>query len=329
MQPTSEYSRRTALGVLGVTFASFIPGLAQAQSQQAIRIIVPYSPGGGPDLLARILAEELRQRRGEAAIVENKPGASGNIGTEVVARALPDGQTLLMAVNALVMNEGLYRSIPYDPVTSFAPVVEVATGALALVVHPSMNVGSFAEFLALVRSKPSEFNYSSPGRGTPQHLAMELLKLKSKINLTHVPYPGSAGASRDLVGGFVSASFLPVHTALPLIESGQIRVLAIGSPVRVTQLPQVPTLVELGVAEFDVDLWFGVLAPVGTPKEIIDRYNAALNEILATPSVRSVLEKNGLTARGGPPERLAELIAKDRARWAAVIRDAGIAPEQN
>jgi len=320
-------SRRMMLGILATAFAPMRPSLAQVPSQHTIRFNVPFTAGTGPDLLARILAEELRQRWNQPVIVENKPGASGNIGTQAAARAAPDGLTLLMTVNTFVMNASLYRSIPYDPETSFVPISEIATGVLALVVHPSINVNTFSELLAVARSKPGEINYASPGRGTPQHLAMELLKLTAQVNLTHVPYAGSAGAVKDLAGGHVSAMFLPIHTALPLAEGGQIRILAVGSQARAHQAPQVPTLAELGVTDFDVDLWYGVLAPAGTPKDIVDRYNAVFNEILAQPNVRAVLDKQGLVAQGGPPERLAALIAKDRVRWAKVVKDAEITSE--
>ena len=327
MPASCTHSRRTVLGILAMAFAPMRQGLAQGQSQQTIRLNVPFSPGTGPDLLARILGEELRQRWNQPVIVENKPGASGNIGTQAAARSTPDGQTLLVTVNTFVMNASLYRSIPYDPEKSFEPIAEIATGILALVVHPSLNVTTFAELIALARSKPGEINYASPGRGTPQHLAMELLKLTAQINLTHIPYPGSAGAVKDLAGGHVSAMFLPIHTALPLAETGQIRILAVGSQARAQQAAHVPTLAELGVTDFNVDLWYGVLAPAGTPKAIVDRYNAVFNEILAQPGVREVLEKQGLIARGGPPERLAGLIAKDRLRWAKVVKDAEITSE--
>jgi tripartite-type tricarboxylate transporter receptor subunit TctC len=322
-----RHSRRTALGILAGAVAPSILVPARAQSQQAIRLNVPFTPGTGPDLLARILAEELRQRWNHPVIVETKPGASGNIGTQAVARMAPDGQNLLVTVNTFVMNASLYPTIPYDPQKDFVPIVEIATGALALVVHPSLNVGTFADLIAAARSKPGQINYASPGRGTPQHLAMELLKLTAQVELTHIPYAGSAGAVKDLAGGHVSAMFLPVHTALPLAEDGQIRILAVGSKTRSPQAPHVPTLAELGVTDFDVDLWYGVLAPAGTSKEIVDRYNAAFNEILAQPNVRSLLEKQGLIAQGGPPERLGELIAKDRPRWAKVVKDAKITAE--
>ena len=327
MPARCTYSRRTMLGILATAFAPMRQSLAQGQSQQVIRLNVPFTAGTGPDLLARILAEELRQRWNQPVIVENKPGASGNIGMDAAARAAPDGHTLLVTPNTFVMNPSLFRSIPYDPEKSFVPIVEIATGVLALVVHPSLNVNAFPELVALARSKPGEINYASPGRGTPQHLAMELLKLTAKIDLTHIPYAGSAGAVKDLAGGHVSAMILPVHTALPLAEAGQIRILAVGSRARAPQAPQVPTLAELGFADYDVDLWYAVLAPAGTPKEIVDRYNAVFNEILSQPGVKAVLDKQGLIALGGPPERLAELIARDRQRWAKVVKDAGITAE--
>jgi tripartite-type tricarboxylate transporter receptor subunit TctC len=323
--PIATYSRRTMLAMLAAAVAPI--GQSLAQSQQTIHLNVPFTAGTGPDLLARLLGEELRQRWNQPVIVENKPGASGNIGTQAASRAAPDGQTLLVTVNTFVMNASLYRQVPYDPETSFVPIVEIATGVLALVVHPSLNVTTFAELLALARAKPGEINYASPGRGTPQHLAMELLKLTAQVNLTHIPYAGSAGAVKDLAGGHVSAMFLPVHTALPLVESGNIRILAVGSQRRAHQAPQVPTLAELGVTDFDVDLWYAVLAPAGTAKEIVERYNAAFNEILAQPAIRAALDKQGLVAQGGPPDRLAKLIAKDRARWAKVVKDAEISAE--
>jgi len=300
---------------------------AQRLSDRNIFLTVPFTAGTGPDLLARILGEELRQRWGQAVVVDNKPGASGNIGTQAAARAAPDGHTLLMTVNTFVMNASLFKTVPYDPQKSFVPIAEIATGALALVVHPSLGANSVQEFVAAAKARPGEINYASPGRGTPQHLAMELFKLTMKADIKHIPYPGSAGAVKDLVGGHVLAMFLPVHTALPLAQDKQIRILAVGSEKRAPQAPDVRTLAEQGVAGFDVDLWYGILAPAGTPQPIIDRYNTVMNEILAQPNVRAALEKQGLIPRGGPPERLAELIARDTPRWANVVREAGITPE--
>ena len=323
----TPHSRRSVLGILATSFAALTVRVAQAQSLQTIKLNVPYSPGTGPDLLARILSEELRQRWNQPVIVENKPGASGNIGTQAAAQAAPDGQTLLITANTFVMNPSLFPAIPYDPEKDFVPIAEIATEVIALVVHPSLNVSSLSELTALARSKPGTINYASPGRGTPQHLAMELLKLTAQIDLTHIPYAGSAGALKDLAGGHVSAMFLPVHTALPLVEGGQIRILAVGSRARAPQAPQVPTLAELGVTDFDVDFWYAVLAPAATPRAVVDRYNAVFNEILAQPGVKTQLDRQGLIVQGGPPERLGELIAKDRARWAKVVKDAKITAE--
>ncbi|HEX8666732.1 MAG TPA: tripartite tricarboxylate transporter substrate binding protein [Beijerinckiaceae bacterium] len=317
---------RAALLLLAVALA-LVPAAAQRLSDRTIFIVVPFTPGTGIDVLARLVGEELRQRWNQPVVIENKPGASGNIGTQAASRAEPDGHTIMMTVNTFVMNASLFKSLPYDPVRSFEPIVEVATGAVALAVHPSVPAKSVKELVAAAKASPGTIDYASPGRGTPQHLAMELFKLTAGVDLKHVPYTGSAGAVKDLVGGHVKAMFIPVHTVLPLAQDGQVRVLAIGSDRRSPMAPNVPTLAEEGVAGFDVDLWYGLLAPAGTPKEIVQRYNAVVNEILATPRVKEALEKQGLVAVGGPPERLGDLVRKDLDRWAKVVKDAGIAAE--
>jgi len=316
--------------VLLVGACSLIAPAVQAQrlSERTITIIVPFTPGTGIDILARLLGEQIQRRWEQPVIVENKPGASGNIGSRQAARAEPDGHTLLMTVNTLVMNAGLFKSLPYDPQKSFVPIIEVATGSLALVVHPSLATATVGEFVAHAKARPDRINYASPGRGTPQHLAMELLKLSAGISLRHVPYTGSAGAVRDLVGGHVNAMFLPLHTALPLAGDKQIRLLAVGSGKRSAMAPDVQTLAEQGVSGFDVDLWFGLLAPAGSSPEIVVRYNKVLNEILAQTSIRDALAMQGMEVRGGSSDQLAELIARDLPRWLRVVRDAGIAPQR-
>ena len=316
-----------AAALLAAIILALAPAAAQRLSDRTIFIVVPFSPGTGIDVLARLVGEELRQRWNQPVVIENKPGASGNIGTQAASRAEPDGHTIMMTVNTFVMNASLFKSLPYDPVRSFEPIVEVATGAVALAVHPSVPAKSVKELIAAAKASPGAIDYASPGRGTPQHLAMELFKLTAGVDLKHVPYTGSAGAVKDLVGGHIKAMFIPVHTVLPLAQDGQVRVLAIGSDRRSPMAPAVPTLAEEGVAGFDVDLWYGLLAPAGTPKEIVGRYNAAVNEILSTPRVREALEKQGLVAVGGPPERLGDLVRKDLDRWARVVKDAGISAE--
>src|SRR5215204_4447551 len=250
--------RAAALAALALVLAA--PALAQKLSDRPIFIVVPFTPGTGIDVLARIVGEELRQRWNQPVVIENKPGASGNIGTQAASRAEPDGHTVMMTVNTFVMNASLFKSLPYDPVRSFEPIVEVATGAVALAVHPSVAAKSVKELIAQAKAKPGDITYASPGRGTPQHLAMELFKLTAGVDLKHVPYTGSAGAVKDLVGGHVKAMFIPVHTVLPLAENGQVRLLALGSERRSALAPKVPTLAEEGVAGFEVDLWYALSA---------------------------------------------------------------------
>lgn len=319
-------SRRSVL-LAGACCLIAPPAQAQRLSERTITIVVPFTPGTGIDILARLLGEQIQKRWEQTVIIENKPGASGNIGSQQAARAEPDGHTLLMTVNTFVMNASLFKSLPYDPQKSFAPIIEVATGSVALAVHPSLQAVTAGDFIAYAKARPDQINYASPGRGTPQHLAMELLKLSAGISLRHVPYSGSAGAVRDLVGGHVHAMFLPLHTALPLAADKQVRLLAVGSAARSAQAPDVQTLSEQGVSGFEVDLWYGLLAPAGTSPEIVARYNKVLNDILAQASVREALAKQGMEVKGGAPGQLAQLIARDQPRWSKVVSEAGIAPE--
>src|ERR687893_224332 len=307
---------RRTLGA-GLALSDSAPGLTEAQglSERNIFIIVPFTPGSGPDVLARIVGEELRKRWNQPIIIDNKPGASGNLGAAAAARTEPDGHTILLSVNTFLMNAALSKSLPYDPVKSFEPIIELATGSLVLAVHPSIPVRSARDLIDYAKSKPAQVTYASPGRGTPQHLAMELFKLTAGVDLRHVPYTGSAGAVKDLVGGHVKAMFIPVHTVLPLAQDGQVRVLALGSGKRSTLAPDVPTLAEEGVSGLEVDLWYALSAPAGTPKDIVDRYNKVVNEILASPDVRDQLAKQGLVPVGGSPQQLAALIARDLPRW--------------
>jgi tripartite-type tricarboxylate transporter receptor subunit TctC len=319
--------RQFGKAALGLTLVPR-PLAAEKLSDRPITIVVPFTAGTGIDILARILGEELQQRWGQAVTIENRPGASGNIGSQYAATRGPDGHTLMMTVNTFVMNVSLFKSVPYDPQKSFAPIAEVAIGALALAVHPSVAAPSAQALVALAKANPGKITYASPGRGTPQHLAMELLKLTAQIDLVHVPYSGSAGAVRDLVGGHVGAMFIPLHTVLPLARDQQLRLLAVGSDVRSALAPEVPTFAEEGLAGINIDLWYALLAPADTPTDIIGRYNQVVNDILRTPKVRDALTAQGLSVRGGSPADLAQLIASDMARWAKVVKDAKIAPTE-
>jgi len=310
---------------LGIGLGAPVPdAAAQKLSDRPITIIVPYSPGTGPDILARLIGEEIQTRWGQPVAVDNKPGATGNIGTQLAARAAPDGHTLLMTTNPITANISLFKNVPYDPVKSFAPVIFVGTGSLALAVHPSIPVGSFQEFLDYVRARPGQINFGSPGVGGPHHLAMELLKLTTKTSMNHIPYRGSAGATNDLIGGHVSLAFQSIHVIMPLAQTNQVRLLAIASKERSPVAPDLPTLQELGLPGFEVDLWFGVLAPAGTPQEIVERYNATINDILRTPQVVEKLAKQGLRTGGGTPERFGDFLASDIVKWQKVVSEAGI-----
>jgi tripartite-type tricarboxylate transporter receptor subunit TctC len=305
------------------------PRSASAQvAGRPITIIVPYSPGTGIDILARAIAADLSQRFGQPVVVDNRTGASGNIGTGMAARAAPDGNTLLMIAKVFVVNPSLFKNLPYDPITSFAPIIKLATGSIVLAVHPSVPAKTAQEFVAWVKSRPpGSVNYGSAGFATPHHLSMELFKLAAGVNLTHIPYKGTSGVMTDLVGNHVSAMFIPTHVALPFMRQQQIRVLGIAAQERSPAVPDVPTLAEQGLGDVENDLWFGLLAPAGTPADAVKRYNSAINEIIHSKDMVASLAKQGLVVSGGAPEVLRDLIVKDRAKWAKVIADAGIKAE--
>jgi tripartite-type tricarboxylate transporter receptor subunit TctC len=328
----SKYKLFNRLGrrrFLLLASALALPAVVFAQSGSAwptkpITIVVPFTPGTGIDVLARTIGPKLSKRLGQPVIVDNRAGASGNIGTEYAAHAAPDGHTLLMTVNTFVMNASLYKSVPYDPVKSFVPVAPTAVGALTFAVNPTFPAKTLGEAIKLFKADPGKYTYASPGKGTPQHLAMELFKLNTGVDMLHVPYKGSAGAITDLLGGQVQAMILPVHSALALAKSGKLRMLAVSQDKRVPVAPNVPTFAEQGVKNANVDLWFGLLAPAKTPSAIVNRLNSEINQILAMPDVKEALSKPGLTPTPGKPEALATLVKNDFVRWADVIKRAKI-----
>jgi tripartite-type tricarboxylate transporter receptor subunit TctC len=328
-----EFSRyRRRLLQLGVALASAIalPHAVLAQAawpSKPITIVVPFTPGTGIDVLARTLGPELGKRLGQPVIVENKPGASGNIGTEFVARSAPDGNTLMMTVNTFVMNPSLYKKLPYDPVKSFTPVAPTAVGAMTFAVNANFPARTLTEAIKVFKDNPGKYAYASPGNGTPQHLAMELFKLSTGVDILHVPYKGSAGAITDLLGGQVQAMILPVHSALPQARTGKLRMLAVTQEKRVGVAPDVPTFAEQGVRNADVALWFGLMAPAGTPPAIVARLNTEINQILAMPAVHEALDKQGLMPTPGTPDALGMLIKNDLVRWADVVKRAKISTD--
>jgi tripartite-type tricarboxylate transporter receptor subunit TctC len=319
--------RRMILGMVGALAALALPMTGTAQTAwptKPLKIIVPFTPGTGIDVLARTLGQKLSERLGQPVVVDNKPGASGNIGTGGVATSAPDGYTLLMTVNTFVINPSLYKSVPYDPIKSFVPVAPAAVGALTFAVHPSFPAKTLAEAVKLFKANPGKYTYASPGSGTPQHLAMELFKLNTGTDILHVPYKGSAGAITDLLGGEVQVMVLPVHSALTHAKAGRIRMLAVAQDKRAPIAPDVPTFAEQGVTNSDVDLWYGLMAPTGTPAAVVDKLNGEVNAILAMPDVREALDKQGMIPTPGKPEALGALVRNDFARWAEVIKRAKI-----
>jgi tripartite-type tricarboxylate transporter receptor subunit TctC len=316
--------RVTLAVVASLAFAA--PAIPQEPyPARPVRIVVPFTPGTGIDILARTLGPRIADDWKAAFVVENRPGASGNIGTDAVATAAPDGYTLLMTANTIVLNRSLFASIPYDPVKDFAPIAPLAIGRLALVAHPSVGVKTAKEFVDKAKASPGSIHYGSPGNGTPHHLAMELFKATTGIHVVHVPYKGTAGAVQDLVGGQIGVMFLPVHVALPQAEAGKLVMLAAGGSERASATPSVPSLAEaLGVRDIDTDIWYGFYAPARTPPDIVRKLNAGVNAQLASREVVDTLAKQGLQPTGGSPEDLDRLTRTDLERWASVVKAAGI-----
>jgi len=279
------------------------------------------------DILARTVGQKLSERWGQPVIVDNRPGASGNIGTDMVVKAAPDGYTLLITANTLVMTVSLYRNVPYDPIRDLAPIEKMAVGTMALTLNPAVPAHTLKEFVAYAKANPGKLAYGSPGIGTPQHLATELFKLTAGIDMLHVPYKGSAGAITGLLSGDVAMMSNALHAVLPQVKAGKINAIAVGGPKRSRAAPEIPTFAESGYPDFDVDFWYGLLAPAATPREIIAKLNQDVAEILNTPEMREVLTNQGLEPVTGTPEEFGALMRTDLARWASVIKTAGIAGE--
>ncbi len=296
----------------------------QDYPSRAITIIAPFSPGTGIDILARTCGQKLSQRWGVPVVVDNKPGASGNIGTELAARAAGDGYTLMMTATTFALNPALSKKSRYDPLKSFTPVSLVATGVLSFAISANTPAADIGQFVALAKSNPGKLNYASSGNGTPQHLTMELFKLATGTAITHVPYKGAAEATKDLAGGYVDAMILPVHTVAPLVHAGKVRLLAVLSDEPSSVFPNVPTLKEAGYPEVESSVWYGLMAPASTPADIVRRLNGEISAILALADVKEILARQGLSPAGGEPERLSRLVRTELERWRRVIAEAKI-----
>lgn len=290
----------------------------------SLRLVVPFTPGTGIDLIARQLAPALASRLKCSVFVDNKAGASGNIGTQEVVRATPDGSTLLVTVNTLVINPALYPRLGFNPLQDLAPISLTSRGQLLLVVGPRRKVDSLSALIAYAKSRPGELNYGSPGAGTPHHLAMELLKARAKISMTHVSYRGTAPALTELLGGEIDLMFLPIHVALQHIKTGKLRALAISSDQPSRLLPEVPPLRSLNLGDMNVDMWYGLLGPAATPPALISRVNQEVKAILAQPEVSTAFEGQGMTPESSTPQALQQIMQADARRWGDLIREQGI-----
>ena len=327
MQSIASLRRRRLVVTLAAgTLAATPLGRAVAQSWpgKPVRIVVPFTPGTGMDILARTLAPHFQAAWGQTIVVENRPGASGNLGANAVAKAPADGLTLLMGVNTLVINPALYDNMGYDPLKDLAPIGLCATGSFLLVASASSKLRSVDELVREARARPGKLDYASPGIATPHHMAMELFKLEAKVSITHIPFSGTAGAVNAVLSGDVPLMFLPVHVAMAQVKGGRLVVLAAAGNRRSTLAPDVPTLAELGYPGVLAELWYGMLAPAATPREIVARIHDDMTKALALPEVKSALAAQGMEVAPSSPEEMATLMRRDAARWAAVVKRQGI-----
>jgi tripartite-type tricarboxylate transporter receptor subunit TctC len=305
------------------TFGANVTAHAQTFPSKPLRIVVGFPPGASADVAARLVAAKMSESLGQAVLVENKPGAGSNIATEAVVRSPADGYTLLLGTIANTINATLSKNLPFDFGRDLAPVTSLASLPNLLVVSPSLGVSTVQELIAAARRKPGDILYGSSGNGTGPHLSGELFNLMAGVKLTHIPYKGSPQAMTDLLAGRVQAMFAPASTALPHIKAGTLKVLAVSSARRSDSAPELPTIAESGLAGFETSVWFGLLAPAGTPKDIIDRLNREANRALADPAVKTQFAAQGIDAMGGTPEQFGAYIRDETAKWARVVQVSG------
>lgn len=311
------------VAVLGLLVAA--PVWAQSYPTKPIRLVAPFPPGGVADVLARAIAPELQAALGQQVLVDNKPGAGGNIGAEIVAKAEPDGHTLMLAsAGILTINEFLYAKTPFDPATAFAPITVVGDMPNIVVVHPRAGVGTLKELIDKARAQPGKLDFGSAGNGTTTHLAIVLLEQAAGIKLAHVPYKGAAPAVQDLVAGQIDGLVDNPPLVLPHVRSGALKALAWAAPQRMAILPDVPTAAEAGLPGFEASSWFALVAPAGIPPEIVARLNAEAAKILKDPKMVEQFAQRGIRLVGNPAAEFAAFIPKERARWGDIVKASGV-----
>jgi tripartite-type tricarboxylate transporter receptor subunit TctC len=316
-----KHSHLALLASLLVALA--LPAHAQTYPSRPIKIIVPFGPGGFTDVAARIIQKELAPALGQPIVIENKPGAGSTIGTSEVAKGQPDGYTLVMISTAHVISPHLYKQMPYDPIKDFTPVMKIAEGPYVLVTHPSLPVKTVRELIALARAQPNVIDYASSGNGSAQHLVGALFVTMAGAPMSHVPYKGSSQAMNDVLGGQVKVSFVGVPNALSNLNAGKLRALAVTTKKRYAELPDVPTLDESGVKGYDATIWLGLLAPPGTPADVVHTLNAAITKVLSTPDSRKLMASAGVDVATSTPEEFGALMQSELDRWGKVVRETG------
>ena len=319
-------------GIFSLFLLCNLPVAAQtsataAYPSQTVRLVVPFTAGTGMDTIARAVAPRLSERLGQPVVVQNVAGASGNIGSDQVAKANPDGHTLLVGANTMLIATQLYKNVPFDPVRDFSPISMAAYGTLMLVANPKTGFKTLPDLLAQARARPGSITYGSPGVGTPHHMAMELFKSHAGLYVLHVPYRGTAGYTQDLLSGEIMTGFLPVHIAQAFVAAGKLNALAVGSAKRHPLAPTVATLQELGQKGVEADMWYAFFAPGKTPAPVVARLNAEIASILKLPEVRDLLGRVGLDADSSSPEALSAVVRKDYPRWGEVIKTNSIKAE--
>ena len=330
MTASDTFTRRHLLyaAPLAAMAAPFPAAFAQAYPSRPIRFIVPFAAGAGVlDIMARLVGQHLGQSLGQQVLIDNRPGAGGNVGAEVAAKAVPDGYTMLMGAVALVVSPYLYARLPFDPLTDLAPVTQVNSAPLMLVVHPSLPVNSVAELIAYAKARPGALNYGSGGVGATPFLATELFKSMAGIDVVHVPYKGGAPALADLVAGQLSFMIENVPGTLPFVKDDKLRALAITSRQRLALVPELPTMEEAGVPGYEMIGWNGIFVPKATPPEIVARLNAELVKVLRSTEVGEQLARLGAVPVGDTPEQFGAFVKAESARWGKIIKDLGIKPE--
>ncbi|HKB63474.1 MAG TPA: tripartite tricarboxylate transporter substrate binding protein [Burkholderiales bacterium] len=297
--------------------------LAQDYPTRPVRIVIPLSPGGTTDVPGRIIAQKLSETLGQQFFVENRAGAGGTIGTDYVAKSRPDGYTLLLTASPFVIAPHVYKNMPYDALADFAPVIRIASGPYVLVVHPSLGVNSVKELIAQAKKEPGKIDFASSGNGGAQHLVTELFMYMTGIKLNHVPYKGSGPAQQDLMSGIIKVSFVGTPIAIPHMKSGRLKALGVSTAKRSPEMPEVPTIAEAGVPGYEAIVWIGMLAPAGTPREIVARLNGEIGKLIRTDDVKRLLAPTGMEPDPDTPAQFGAYLKADYDKWGKVVRDSG------